>query len=341
MLSERTTENDETAGDVLMQKTTIEWADYSVNPLKFRVPEKEKPINLCVPVSPGCQNCYAAAIVNRFQRVKYGKSAMDEAEPVLIEKEIQAMLNFKPKPPFKNGRSRAAVFPCDMTDLFGPWVPFELIDRLFAVFALRDDVDWLVLTKHPERMAEYFEYNPCEMHEKGSVAEGTFERIARCCEEMAEQYLGEDTSSDYWDVWLERWPLPNAWLGTSVEDQKRADDRIDHLRRCPAAIRFLSAEPLLGPISTLPVADIQLVIIGGENGPRSMNLDWNRELLNQCRTAGVAAFEKQWGSNPVSGVLEVMDIPAIEAVKHPKGGDPAEWLEEFRIREMPGAATPV
>jgi protein gp37 len=124
-----------------------------------------------------------------------------------------------------------------------------------------------------------------------------------------------------------RFNLPNVWLGTSVEDQVRADERIPHLLATPAAIRFLSCEPLLGPLDLRPFLahepDGKWVIVGGESGPnaRPFELDWGRSIVEQTRAAGVACFVKQLGSRV--------------RMKDRKGGDPAEWPAELRVREWP------
>jgi protein gp37 len=131
-------------------------------------------------------------------------------------------------------------------------------------------------------------------------------------------------------------PLPNVWLGTSVEDQKRADLRIRKLLETPAAIRFLSCEPLLGPIDVaraIPVAPLtpedalHWVIVGGESGPgaRPMELEWARSLVNQCKAADIACFVKQLGS-PWAHAHRSADS---------KGGEISEWPRALRVRQMP------
>ncbi|MFN5515037.1 MAG: DUF5131 family protein [Cyanobacteriota bacterium] len=96
--------------------------------------------------------------------------------------------------------------------------------------------------------------------------------------------------------WHRHWP-DNVWIGTSVENQLAADQRILHLKRVPAAIRFLSCEPLLGPINEINLVDIHWVIVGGESGPnfRPINVEWVRNLRDRCRERQVAFFFKQWG----------------------------------------------
>ncbi len=329
----------------MINKTKIEWCDYSVNPIRFQLPGQKHPINLCIPCSEGCRNCYASAITKRFKRVEYAAQAMAKATPVLVKKEIQHMLRFRPKGPFRrwakprlNGvgrlkihRNRALVFVGDMTDLFGDWVPFEMLDKLFAVFALRPDVDWLLLTKRPERMAEYLN-QVMRAYQDGAGHHSTSERLKLLSLEMGMQYGVHD--------WSWNWPLPNVWLGTSVEDQATADARIPHLLKCPAAVRFVSAEPLLGAVDFDPVgcefcesADemvlardehgsvywcqehdrecgsyrgwlepdaIDWIITGGESGPgaRPCNIEWLRSTVEQCKQAGVPVFVKQLGSKP-------------------------------------------
>ena len=96
--------------------------------------------------------------------------------------------------------------------------------------------------------------------------------------------------------WANEWPA-NVWIGTSIENQAAADARLPHLRNVPASIRFLSCEPLLGPLDDLDLTGIQWVIAGGESGPkhRPVNFEWLRALRDQCRQVGVAFFFKQWG----------------------------------------------
>ncbi len=142
-------------------------------------------------------------------------------------------------------------------------------------------------------------------------------------------------------------PWPNVWLGTTVEDQKRANERIPDLVKVPAAVRFLSMEPLLEPVdlSYWLCEDkngfihrtgnaIQWAIIGGESGAkaRSFHTEWARDLVQQCREGDVAPFVKQMGSNAVGAGRDQM---ALLAMKDSHGGDPAEWPEDLRVREFP------
>jgi protein gp37 len=184
------------------------------------------------------------------------------------------------------------IFVCSMTDLFANFVPDAWIDKVFAIMALCPQHTFQVLTKRPERMRDYF---------RGGITHA----------------LTVGTG------------LPNVWLGTSVEDQATADERIPLLLNTPAAKRFLSCEPLLGPTNVAsiyqgseiikPLAGvtwyptpkdwptqgitarhspkIDWVIAGGESGPnaRPMHPDWPRTIRDQCAVAGVPFFFKQWG----------------------------------------------
>jgi protein gp37 len=183
-------------------------------------------------------------------------------------------------------------------------VPDEWIDRVFAVMARARHHTFQVLTKRPARMAAYLRAIDADKwqefwRDRAPYREGNPKLGVQACEPQ--------------------WPLPNVWLGTSVEDQATADARIPHLLATPAAVRFVSAEPLLGPVdfyqtsAAMPNADhpwrngpilqgIHWLIVGGEsgNGARPMHPDWARSLRDQCQAAGVPFFFKQWGEWEVS-----------------------------------------
>jgi protein gp37 len=159
------------------------------------------------------------------------------------------------------------------------------------------------------------------------------------------------------------WPLSNVWLGVSVEDQQRADERIPALLRTPAAVRFLSVEPQLGPVDLTSIGSwrgeplsaleeqvghverppVDWVIVGGESGPgaRPFHLEWARTIVEQCKAAGVAVFVKQLGADPIEGTDHRSDHPDPDLLRYPlhllnkKGGDPLEWPPDLRVREFP------
>lgn len=133
-------------------------------------------------------------------------------------------------------------------------------------------------------------------------------------------------------------PRPNLWLGTSVGHRSRLGC-IDELRKIPAAIRFLSVEPLLEDLGPLDLAGIHWVIVGGESGSgsRPCDLAWIRNVVHQCRAAGVTVFVKQLGAVPSVISNSFAGDLAYLPLRHKKGGDMAEWPEDLRIREFPKA----
>jgi protein gp37 len=178
-------------------------------------------------------------------------------------------------------RRARMVFSCSMTDLFADFVKDEWIDRMFAIKALCPGHTFQCLTKRPERMSVYC--NALDVSDRATVMKA----------------LRVVLSQQRWSkrkVWLEAItrPLPNCWLGVSVERQQEADERIPLLLQTPAAVRWLSVEPLLAPVGELDLTGIDWCVAGGESGRfyRPMKLEWAREVFDQCRGAGVAFFMK-------------------------------------------------
>lgn len=297
--------------------SSIEWTECTWNP-----------VTGCSAVSEGCRNCYAVKQTYRLeqmgQRAKYGGLTVLGSNGRHFTGEVRCHEDALLIP--LGWKKPRRIFVNSMSDLFHPGVPFDFVDKVFAVMALTPQHTYQVLTKRPERMAEW------------CARPGIAENIAWAAnhEIMERSHCGESVS----------WPLPNVWLGTSVENQDAANERIPHLRKCPAAVRFLSCEPLLGYIVALyfgPIdaprspewpgpppykRDISWVIVGGESGPnaRPCNLSWIRSIVEQCQAAGVACFVKQLGKVAAGG--------------KGKGGDMEDWPEELRVREWPhGAGT--
>jgi protein gp37 len=140
-----------------------------------------------------------------------------------------------------------------------------------------------------------------------------------------------DRVKDHW--WYDP-HLSNAWLGVSVEDRKYGLPRIDALRELPAALRFLSIEPLLEDLGEINLTGIGWVILGGESGAgaRPFHFGWASNIIDQCEGAGIPVFVKQIGANPIDHLSDNW------IVRDRKGGDISEWPEELRIRQMPGRA---
>lgn len=238
-------------------------------------------------------------------------------------------------------RKPTCFFVNSMSDLFHESVPFGFIDQVFAVMAMCPQHIFQILTKRTERMAEY-------MNTPGRK---------QCIEQALLVIIQEHFLPSQYLPWLQedRVELPNVWLGTSVENQKTADERIPHLLRCRAAVRFLSMEPLLGPVDLMRTLSLQAiqrtlvcftgaawdvvedfwVIIGGESGhgARPFVLGHAKDLVRNLRGHTFRVFVKQIGANAVNR----------EGVRHhtksKKGGDPNEWPEELRVQEWPHLIT--
>jgi protein gp37 len=225
-------------GRVMPQKTGIEWTDFSSQLIRYRDADG-KDVWACAKVSPGCAHCYSEAIAERFGRGgPFTLPVVRSVTPYFAEDEARKILRSKQL----SGRR---VFVGDMTDVFGAWVPDELLDRMFAVFACRPDVSFQVLTKRPDRLAAYVG-GPDRRHTVwDACAELLDIGIGRLGGAGLRDFVNRVDANHHLDP---LWPLPNVHLGTSVEDQRRADERVPHLLRAPAAVRFLSCEPLLGPV---------------------------------------------------------------------------------------------
>jgi protein gp37 len=253
---------------------------------------------------------------------------------------------------FANG---VLVHNCDMTDMFLEDYPDEWIDRCLAVMALTPHLTHQVLTKRAKRLWEY-----------SAGEESPYYYACTRVEKLARQ-IARDMAMDQPPPM--EWPLPNVWLGVSVEDRQRLD-RIDQLRRTPAAVRFLSLEPLLEDLGNIAPylgigtfedslhprpgwnIPIDWVIVGGESGPgaRPIDLAWVRSIVAQCKATNVPCFVKQLGARPFADnepiptwpiTLEMKSVPLgggmrdWPVLKDRKGGDPSEWPEDIRVREMP------
>ena len=344
-----------------MNKTSIAWTTFSSNPLKYRRKSDGKTVWACVKTSPGCAHCYSEQIAMRYERGKlFSAKNMEELEPFLDEAELRQLLTRKTCDGVAVYGSR--IFVGDMTDLFGPWVPDEFLDRLFATFALRPDATFQVLTKRAERMQAYCS----QLYQPGRICDAAI-GMGRALHTVEYKEHGAGT---YTKMTGPDWPLSNVHLGVSVENQEMADARIPILLKTPTAVRFLSVEPMLEDISlSWPIGThahlpgnlldgIDWVIVGGESGPhaRPFHVEWARSIRYQCRAAGVACFVKQLGAKVVirndsfsewpngGDDLTVVDHgPAIQGedatvrLKDRAGADPSEWPDYLRIQEFPKA----
>jgi protein gp37 len=297
----------------VMTKTNIEWTEESWNPIVG-----------CSILTPGCTNCYAMKMAARIEAMNlqaretersHGtkKTIATQYDGTTKTVNGNAVWTGKLAPagdnillaPLKR-KKPTTYFVNSMGDLFHDDVPDAWIDRVFAVMALSPQHTFQVLTKRAARMRDYFARvapEPYTLDPKGF----------------------EGVTDAEWHAAIERgWPLDNLWLGVSAERQQEADERIPHLLQTPAAVRFISAEPLLGPIDLTNVRidneeelskvnaltgdegrtlrriggpQLDWVIAGGESGhdARPMHPAWPRALRDQCAAAGVPFFFKQWG----------------------------------------------
>lgn len=295
-----------------MTKTTIQWTDHSTNPIRAT---KDGAVgHYCELASPGCANCYASALQKRFKMPPFGSNKnRDNVSAFLDEHKLREVMNRK-KP--------TKYFWCDMTDMFGEWVNDVWLYKIFAAMSGSPQHTHQVLTKRPARMAEFIQ-----------KLKHDFDRL-----EAAGRQIG--IGLKFQGIPLVPWPIPSVWLGTSVESQKYADERIPELLKCDAAVRFLSVEPLLDYVDlSTYLHGIQWVIVGGESGrkARKCNLQWVRDVVIQCQLAGVSCFVKQLGANIDCDENDAMfdwfsvSLPLLDK----KGGDPSEWPDFNWPREFP------
>jgi protein gp37 len=229
--------------------------------------ETWNPVTGCDRVSEGCRFCYIERTPPfRIEGRRFDKNGKMGVR--LHPDRLDTPLHW---------RKPRRVFVNSLSDLFHPEVPHEFIARVFSVMARTPQHTFQVLTKRPQQMARLLE---------GELGEGV-ESLLGCL-------WNEEEAQGLYDA---LWPLPNVWLGTSIEND-RYTWRAAHLRNTPAAIRFVSLEPLLGPVPSLALDGIDWVIVGGESGPhaRPMHPDWARDIRDRCVAAGVPFFFKQWGA---------------------------------------------
>lgn len=222
----------------------IEWTDETWNPTTE-----------CTRVSAGCDNCYAVKMTNRLATMaatkeKYGgliNEGKDHFNGVVKCHEDELSKPMRWRKPRK-------IFVNSMSDLFHEGVPFEFVDKVFAVMALCPQHTFQILTKRPERMAEYLSTNVGHRIYQNCIStwldDGKDGFLGKAWDQVSD-LAGVSVKGGHFEIMAWNLPLPNVWLGTSVENQKTADERIPHLLRCPAVVRFLSCEPLLGEVDLL------------------------------------------------------------------------------------------
>lgn len=294
----------------MADRTNISWTDATWNV-----------VTGCSKISTGCANCYAAAMAPRLARM----GAKGYTELPWTEANSDQNVTLHPDrldQPLRTKKAGKKFFTCSMSDLFHEQISDDFLDKVFAVMALANQHTFQVLTKRPRRMAQYIQ-------RVQTIYPSPWSLVGNVSQQLLGQHAHEITAA------CERGlPLPNVWLGTSAEDQRAADERIPHLLDAPAAVRFVSCEPLVGRVDlravrcgdsaiTQPGVDsdpgqpmgtfdalrhpdgIDWVIAGGESGPeyREMDEQWAGQLRDDCRLTGTAFFFKQKaGYRPESDV---------------------------------------
>ncbi len=260
-----------------MQRTKIDWCDYVWNP-----------VTGCSKASEGCQNCYAEAIAKRF----WGERKFTDVKfhPETLNEPMKL-------------RKPGIIFVNSMSDLFHPEMPFELIDYVFVIMQAAIQHIFIILTKRPDRMLEYYQR---------LEGENRFIHLEHAMNAM-----------DLKSPTVTCFPFPNVWLGVSVENQKTADERIPLLLQAPAVKRIVCVEPMLGPVElgswVLPpvalhptrrynngvqIQQLNWIICGKETGTqaRPFNPNWAKELKMHCDICGIPFW---WKGNP-----EFQEMPA-------------------------------
>lgn len=296
-------------------ETKIEWADHTFNPWIG-----------CTKVSPGCLHCYAERETRpRVLRARgvetWGHGAPRQRTSEATWKQPQAWNREAARE-----KVRPRVFP-SMCDPFDWEVPVEWLADYLRLIYETPHLDWLLLTKRPHKWES---------------------RMAQVCDSLNVEWPREVKQ---WIVdWRDGVMPANVWMGTSVEDQRRAVGRIPELLAIPARVRFLSVEPLLEEVELGILEGINWVIVGGESGPKAREcaVEWVRAVARLCCSYGVPCFVKQLGKVAVSqecgldtdrGLNGKMQTHSL-GLKHPKGGDMSEWPEDLRVRQFPRVEVP-
>jgi len=316
----------------MAETRSIEWTDATWSP-----------ITGCSLVSEGCRHCYAANLAATRLRAhpsRRGLARVNAAGEAKFTGDVRLNEDWLDQP-LRWKRPRR-IFVCAHGDLFHEAVPDEWIDQVFAVMALCPQHTFQVLTKRPERARAYL-----SALEDRSLVEPVCALFIEAPELLKSRPFGVEEA-----LATARRPLPNVWIGTSIEDQATADARIPALLAAPAALRFVSAEPLLGPVDLrgiwthCPTHDfasgfcvgpcpdrrrIDWIIVGGESGKgaRPMHPAWARSLRDQCAAAGVPFFFKQWGAwAPISEMSEAEVESCYRSRRKAKAGQDQDTLDE-------------
>ncbi|MBO6937580.1 MAG: phage Gp37/Gp68 family protein [Deltaproteobacteria bacterium] len=312
------------------ESSKIEWTDATWNPVIG-----------CSRVSAGCSNCYAERVAHRGMAEQHRGLTVMGAKGPRWNGDVRFVPHRLDVPLRKKAPQR--YFVNSLSDLFHEGLTNEQIAAVFGVMAGCPQHTFQILTKRPGRMAEWFRWAESFGDGYDLLREGMPSGLLTCAHEALSGDAWEDVEPPFSEPtptparFGTSWPLPNVWLGVSVEDQLTAELRILELLGTPAALRFVSYEPALGavdftdlvikeaqpphgprislnamtgvvagPDDVLPSLD--WIIVGGESGPgaRPFNIEWALSTIRQGRDAGVAVFVKQLGARAIDG--ERLDV---------------------------------
>lgn len=296
--------------------TKISWSDATWNV-----------ITGCSIASPGCTHCYAMHLA--------GTRLRDHPSRAGLTYEVNGNHVWTGEVRFNDGTNGTPdwltqplrwtkprmIFVCAHGDLFHENVPDEWLDKVFAVMALAPQHLFQVLTKRSGRMWRYMNHPLTPKRIAYAILNPCADWGISAKDALAALEIRERESEREADQFSVRWPLPNVWAGVSAEDQRRWDERVPRLRDTPAAVRWVSAEPLIGPIMALDdVAALDWIVVGGESGrqARFMEIEWARTLRNMAWHGETAFFMKQ-----------------LAAVNGRKVEDIDQFPEDLRVREYP------
>jgi protein gp37 len=264
------------------------------------------PTSGCDRISAGCDRCYALTMARRLKAMGQPRYQND-GDPRTSGPGFALTLHPDMLTAPLQWQKPARVFVNSMSDLGHGRVGAEFLARVWATMAATPQHTYQILSKRPGRLRRILTA-PSFQHSMQAALTDT----------AATQSAGPETG----------WPLPNVWLGASIE-LNRYTRRAAELRATPATVRMLSLEPLLGPLPSLDLTAIDWILIGGESGPgaRPLDLAWARDLIAQARAAGSAVFVKQLGT-----------CWAREHGRRGKGTEWGDWPEDLRLREFPTVA---
>lgn len=299
--------------------TKIQWTDETWNPIIG-----------CSKISPGCVNCYAETMATRLAAMSIKKviPSLNGYPEIIFGRKWNGKVVFMQQAISKPlaWRKPRKIFVCSMGDLFHESVPFEWIDMVMAIIACTPHHTYQILTKRPDRMAEYFS---CSKDMLISRWENAIYKMGICDK-------NDDLDSVVCYIYnrSEReWPLNNVWLGVTAENQEQANKRIPILLQIPSVIKFVSIEPMIDYVRLVRfLPELHWVICGGESGQnaRPINPDWVRNLRDACEDYERPFFFKSWGK-----FVEIFKIDTATAVINTKRCKLPDTIDDIEYKQFP------